>query len=68
SALLFLRHLIAHREQPFSASVPYRFALAVHPDAPVPSALNGFRLWNGLLAFLMAVTYGWPIVQQAIVV
>jgi cytochrome c oxidase subunit 1 len=39
------------------------YALAVHPPQRLPSALNGFALWNGLLLFLMVVAYGYPIAQ-----
>ena len=30
-------------------------ALAVHPPQRLPSALNGFALWNGLVLFLMVL-------------
>jgi cytochrome c oxidase subunit I len=69
SALLFIWNLASvhssFRSHPASTVTPYRFALAVHPPARVPAALNGFGLWNALLVFLMAATYGWPIAQQA---
>jgi cytochrome c oxidase subunit I len=41
----------------------YRYAKAVHPPACVPRALNGFGLWNVLVAVLMLAAYGWPIAQ-----
>ena len=40
-----------------------RYALAVHPPQRLPSALNGFALWNWLVLFLMVVAYGYPIAQ-----
>ena len=39
------------------------YALAVNPPARVPPALNGFGLWNAVLAVLMIVTYAYPIAQ-----
>jgi cytochrome c oxidase subunit 1 len=42
---------------------PMAYSLAVHPPHRLPSALNGFKLWNGLVALLMLVAYGWPIAQ-----
>jgi cytochrome c oxidase subunit I len=46
-----------------TAERTYRYALAVHPPKRVPRALNGFALWNVLVAFLMLAAYGWPIAQ-----
>jgi cytochrome c oxidase subunit I len=42
---------------------PLRYALAVNPPRQVPAALNGFALWNAILAVMMVVTYGYPIGQ-----
>ncbi|HEY7382769.1 MAG TPA: cbb3-type cytochrome c oxidase subunit I [Beijerinckiaceae bacterium] len=39
------------------------YALAVHPPARLPAALNGFALWNVLVLVLMAAAYGYPIAQ-----
>jgi cytochrome c oxidase subunit 1 len=39
----------------------YRFSVAVHPDARVPAALNGFGLWVSLMVALTVVNYGFPI-------
>jgi len=46
-----------------AAESTYRYAVAVHPPAQVPRALNGFGLWNVLVAVLMLAAYGWPIAQ-----
>jgi cytochrome c oxidase subunit 1 len=40
-----------------------RYAVALHPAARVPAALNGFALWNVLVLVLMVAAYGWPIAQ-----
>lgn len=65
SALLFVWNLIEfHRDRSvaLSARRPL-FALAVHPPVRVPSALNGFALWNVLVLVLMVAAYGYPIAQ-----
>jgi len=64
SALLFVWILIPKRYSPAPAPAPtYAFALAVHPPHRVPAALNGFFLWNILVAVLMVAAYGFPILQ-----
>jgi cytochrome c oxidase subunit 1 len=64
SALLFIVNLLprrsAERLQPWPG---YAYALAVHPPQRVPAALNGFGLWNVLVAVLMTAAYGFPIAQ-----
>lgn len=42
---------------------PLRFALAVNPPQQVPESLNGFGMWNAILAVLMVMAYGYPIGQ-----
>src|SRR6267154_968149 len=42
---------------------PLAYALAVTPPVRVPPALNGFALWNAIVAVLMLVAYGYPIGQ-----
>jgi cytochrome c oxidase subunit 1 len=39
------------------------FARPFEPAGEVPRALNGFALWNWLLAALMALAWGYPIAQ-----
>ncbi len=63
SAALFIWNLLPLRREPAAAAAPYQFALAVHPPAHVPPVLNGFRVWNALVLFLMLAAYGWPIAQ-----
>ena len=65
SALMFVWNLLAlHRGSAGTspaADVPY--AQAVHPPARLPASLNGFGLWNVLVAVLMLLAYGYPIAQ-----
>lgn len=64
SAWLFLANLRPSRRLARIEPAPgYAYALPAHPHAHVPSALNGFALWNVLIAVLMLVAYGFPIMQ-----
>jgi cytochrome c oxidase subunit 1 len=65
SALLFVWNLIdLHRRGvPADFPEPFPYAQAVHPPERVPASLNGFGLWNGLVALLMLIAYGYPIAQ-----
>lgn len=64
SAWLFVWNLLPQQSARSSQPVPpYRFALAVHPPRHVPAALNGFGVWNALVAVLMLAAYGFPILQ-----
>ena len=62
SAVLFVWNLL-----PASSGArtdeTYAYAEAVHPPSRIPAALNGFGLWNVLVAVLMLAAYGWPIAQ-----
>ena len=49
------------------ADVPMSYALAVHPPHRLPTALNGFALWNWLVLLLMLVAFGYPIMQYFII-
>ena len=64
SALMFVCNLVdappARRRRRLRRG-PY--AQAVHPPGRLPSSLNGFGLWNMLVAILMLVAYGYPIAQ-----
>lgn len=64
SALLFVVNLLRlHRVARAAPAMPLAYAVAVHPPGRLPSALNGFGLWNVLVAILMALAYGYPIAQ-----
>ncbi|HEX5077605.1 MAG TPA: cbb3-type cytochrome c oxidase subunit I [Geminicoccaceae bacterium] len=62
-ALLFVWNLAMLYGGPAPVDRRMRYALAVHPPRRLPSALNGFALWNWLVLFLMVVAYGYPIAQ-----
>lgn len=63
SAGLFIHNLLPRRSAAPAGRQDYGFALAAHPPHRVPAALNGFRLWNILVAILMLAAYGMPIFQ-----
>ena len=64
SALLFVYNLVRlHRTGIRGARRTIAYARAIHPPERVPSSLNGFGLWNLLVALLMLVAYGYPIAQ-----
>ena len=64
SALLFIYNLATlHRRGIAGAPATIEYARAVHPPERVPASLNGFGLWNILVALLMLLAYGYPIAQ-----
>ena len=64
SALLFVYNLaMLHRRGIAGGGAPVQYAQAVHPPGRLPSSLNGFGLWNILVAVLMLAAYGYPIAQ-----
>ena len=64
SALLFVYNLaMLHRRGVAGGGAPVEYAQAVHPPGRLPSSLNGFGLWNILVAVLMLAAYGYPIAQ-----
>jgi cytochrome c oxidase subunit 1 len=62
SAILFVYNLLP-AGRTLAARPGYGYAIAAHPPARVPSVLNGFTLWNILVAVLMLAAYGFPIAQ-----
>jgi cytochrome c oxidase subunit 1 len=46
-----------------AVGMPLDYAIAVNPPVQVPPSLNGFGLWNAILAVFMIVSYGYPIAQ-----
>ena len=64
SAFLFLFNLaVLYRRGAPGAPAGIDYARAVHEPERVPASLNGFGLWNMLVALLMLLAYGWPIAQ-----
>jgi cytochrome c oxidase subunit 1 len=60
--LLIINLALVHRGQP-GADRQIHYALAVNPLAQPPAVLNGFALWNVIVAVMMVVSYGFPIGQ-----
>jgi cytochrome c oxidase subunit I len=62
-ALLFVWNLATLYRGSTQVDRRMGYAVAVHPPRRLPSALNGFAMWNWLVLFLMVVAYGYPIAQ-----
>jgi cytochrome c oxidase subunit 1 len=63
SAALFVVILVRGHRGALVALPRYRYSLALHPDAAVPKALNGFAVWVALMIALTLANYGVPIAQ-----
>ncbi|GAB6140341.1 b(o/a)3-type cytochrome-c oxidase subunit 1 [Methylosoma difficile] len=65
SACLFIYNLaktqLAPATEGFSADIEY--AEPIHAVTTLPEFLNGFTLWNKVIAVLMAISFGFPILQ-----
>jgi len=67
SALLFVLNLLmSHLTKKSNEATHGDWAVAVYPPMSVPKPMNGFALWNGIVAVWMVVAYGIPIVQLLI--
>jgi cytochrome c oxidase subunit 1 len=67
SAVLFvLNLLLSHVSKRAENESDDDWAVAVYPPMHVPKPMNGFALWNGIVAVWMVVAYGIPIVQLLI--
>ena len=63
SAILLIVILVRSQLGKKVQAEPLGYALAVTPPMRVPPALNGFALWNAIVAVLMVIAYGYPIGQ-----
>ena len=67
SSILFILNLVlSHMTKRQEHVSDDEWAEAVHPPLSVPKPMNGFVLWNGILAVWMVVAYGVPITQLLI--
>jgi cytochrome c oxidase subunit I len=63
SAILLIVILVRSHVGSRRLAEPLGYAIAVNPPLRVPPALNGFALWNAIVAVLMILAYGYPIGQ-----
>jgi cytochrome c oxidase subunit 1 len=63
SAILLIVILVRSHFGARAQAESLAYAIAVNPPERVPSALNGFGLWNAIVAALMVLAYGYPIGQ-----
>ncbi len=63
SAILLIVILVCSHFGERTLAEQLRYALAVNPPARVPPSLNGFGIWNAIVAVLMIAAYGYPIGQ-----
>ena len=65
SACLFIYILAKTQLNPtteeFTQQIEY--AEPIHPVTALPEYLNDFKLWNRVIAVLMAISFGIPILQ-----
>ena len=63
SAILLIVILVRSHFGARAQTEPLGYATAVNPPLRLPPALNGFALWNAIVAVLMLLAYGYPIGQ-----
>jgi cytochrome c oxidase subunit 1 len=63
SSILLIVILVRSHFGAKAQTEPFAYAVAVNPLMRVPPALNGFGLWNAIVAVLMVLAYGYPIGQ-----
>jgi len=64
SAIMFVINLLlTHAGAATDAGREVEYALPIHPVLRVPSALNGFALWNWVLVIYLVASFGYPIAQ-----
>ena len=65
SAGLFVYNLVKTQLQTTTETIAQtvEYAEPIHPVNSLPEYLNSFGLWNKVIAVLMAISFGWPILQ-----
>lgn len=64
SALLFILNLVfSHMTRKSDSVQDDDWAVAIHPPMQVPKPMNGYALWNGIIAVWMVIAYGYPVMQ-----
>ncbi len=65
SACLFIYNLAKTQLSPASEGFDQQveYAEPIHPVTSLPEYLNGFTLWNKVIAVLMVISFGFPILQ-----
>jgi cytochrome c oxidase subunit I len=63
SAILLIVILVRSHFGVRTQTEPLGYATAVNPPLRLPPALNGFALWNAIVAVLVILAYGYPIGQ-----
>jgi cytochrome c oxidase subunit 1 len=63
SSVLLIAILVRSHFGAKAQTEPFAYAIAVNPPLRVPPSLNGFGLWNAIVAALMVLAYGYPIGQ-----
>jgi cytochrome c oxidase subunit 1 len=64
SAILLIVILVRSHFGVRAQTEPLGYAIAVNPPLRLPPALNGFALWNAIVAVLVILAYGYPIGQH----
>jgi len=65
SACLFIYNLVKTQLTPFSGvcTAEVEYAEPIHAVGVLPEYLNGLTFWNKVIAVLMAISFGFPILQ-----
>lgn len=63
SALLLIYNLLMTHGRREEHKAEMEWAVAVYEPLTVPKPLNGFALWNTIIAVWMLVAYGYPVLQ-----
>lgn len=63
SAVMLIYNLLMTHGKREAHEAPMEWAVAVYEPMSVPKPMNGFALWNTILALWMLVAYGYPVLQ-----